>query len=471
MSELAIRTGKLSFKEKASYGIGIFSDSIPFNIICLYFLYYMTDVAGINPALAGTISLIAITWDAITDPIVGYLSDNWKSKNGRRRPFMIVGAIPEYLVLMLIFAPFTFSGNSGFAYYLIVAILFWTAYKTYVIPYTALGAEITQDFNERNSLRSYCGIFIYIAVWIASAGPMAIMDRVFAYGGTEKMSWSISAAIFGAVGLIGALTCWRFTRGKELIENNEERIKTNLYKNFVELYKIKPFRMIFFATLFFCINFSIASAAFVYLMSNNLGLDAGVQATYWTLNTVISLIYVPVITFVANRIGKKYAFICFFLIGIIGSLTFAVIGINDFSSLIIFTIVWNAANICFWTTGFSMIYDCCEADELINGERREGAISGFTSFAQKFGSAFGLWLSGVILSFTGYNGEVIEQTESALKGINLLNTLVPAIFMLIALAFIIRYPLNAKNFEALIKALELKREGKEYSTEGFEKLV
>jgi len=471
MSELVIRSGKLPFQLKAAYGIGTFSDSIPFNIIYLYFLYYMTNVAGINPAVAGTVSLIAVMWDAVTDPIVGYFSDNWKSKNGRRRPFMIAGAIPEYLILMLVFAPFVVSGNSGFFYYLFISILFWTAYKIYVIPFFALGAEITQDFNERNALRSYCGIFIYIAVWIASAGPMAVMDRVFAAGGTEQLSWFISAAIFGGIGLVGALICWRFTRGKELIENNEEHEKQNIFKNFIELYRVKPFRMIFFATLFFCINFSIASAAFVYLMSNNLGLDAGVQATYWTLNTVISLIYVPVITFVANRIGKKRAFILFFLIGIIGSFTFFILGIDSFTTLILFSTAYNAANICFWTTGFSMIYDCCEVDEFINGERREGAISGFSSFAQKLGAAIGLWLSGVMLNFAGYDGMALEQTESALAGILRLNTLIPALFMLAALLFVIRYPLNGKTFDILIKALELKREGKPHSTEGLEKLL
>lgn len=471
MKELTMRSGKLSLNDRIFYGIGELSDGIPYNIYYIYFLYFLTDIAGINPALAGTVSLIAVMWDAITDPIVGYLSDNSKSKYGRRRPFMLAGAIPEYLVLILLFAPLSFSGQTGFIYYVIIAILFWTSYKIFVIPYFALGAELTQDFNERNTIRIFCSVFLAIAAWIASAGPMVIIGKVTAAGGTEKTAWLYTAIIFGAVSLLGAIICWRFTRGKELIKDTSNEEHSKFIRNFVELFKIKPFRTIILSILFYCINFSITTAAFVYLMSNNLNLDAGKQALYWTLFSIFSIVTLPLIGVIAKKLGKKSTFIILNIIGIAGCLLFSLIGIDNFTQLLIFAALFNIGNVCFWSIGYSMMYDCCEVDEFINGKRREGAITGFSSFSQKLGSAIGMGLSGVLLNFVGYNGDASKQTTDALNGILQLNTLVPGILIAVSIIFIFMYPLNSKRYEALLKALELKRKGEPYTTEGFEEVL
>ncbi len=471
MKELAVRSGKLPFSDRFFYGTGELSDGIPYNLYYIYFLYFLTDIAGINPAAAGTVSLIAVMWDAVTDPIVGYFSDNSKSKYGRRRPFMLAGAIPGYIILMLLFAPFSFGGQTGFIYYVIIAILFWTSYKIFVIPYFALGAELTQDFNERNTLRIFCSVFLAIAVWIASAGPMVIVGKVTASGGTEKAAWFYAAAVFGAISLLGAFLCWRFTRGKELMNNTSEEEPSRFINNFIELFRIKPFRTIFLSILFYCVNFSITTAAFVYLMSNNLKLDAEKQALYWTLFSIFSIVTLPLIGAIAKKLGKKSAFILLNIVGIAGCILFSLIGIHNFTQLLIFAALFNIGNVCFWCIGYSMMYDCCEVDEFINGKRREGAITGFSSFSQKLGSAIGMGLSGILLNFAGYNGEAAEQTEKALNGILQLNTLVPGILIAVSVIFIFLYPLNSKRFEALLKALELKRKGEPYTTEGFEEVL
>lgn len=471
MKERTISSGKLPIKDRIFFGIGELPDGIPYNLYYIYFLYFLTDIAGINPAAAGTISMIVIIWDAVTDPIVGYLSDNSKSKFGRRRPFMLAGSIPMYFIIMLLFAPFTFDGRAGFIYYLLVAILFWTAYKIYTIPYFALGAELTQDYNERNNLVVFSSGFLAVAAWIASAGPMIVIDRVTAAGGEEKTAWFYAAVAFGAAGLLGAILCWRFTRGKELGKNDSEGKPAQFFSNFIELFRLKAFRMVFFSVLFFCINFSITTATFVYLMSNNLNLDEGVQALYWTLFSIFSIVTLPLIALIANRLGKKYAFIALNIIGVAGCILFWLIGINSFTQLLIFAAMFNIGNVCFWSIGYSIMYDCSEVDEFVNGERREGAITGFNSFSQKLGSALGMWISGLLLNFVGYDGGAAEQTEETLNGILQLNTLIPGILITISVIFISMYPINAQRHEALRRALELKRNGEDYSTEGFEELL
>ena len=125
-----------------------------------------------------------------------------------------------------------------------MGILYWTAYKVYVIPYYALGAEITDDFDDRTNLRGISGVAMYIAMWFVSSGPMVILDRVTAAGGTEKTSWLITGVILGIIALIGGLICWAMTKGKELVDLKDigDTSDHRLIHNYVELFKQKAFR-------------------------------------------------------------------------------------------------------------------------------------------------------------------------------------------------------------------------------------
>ena len=169
-------SGKLGFKKKFGYAIGQMVDSTGYNVYYFFFLFFLTDFAGIPAGIAGTISLIAIMWDAVTDPIVGNISDNLKSPYGRRRPLMIGATIPYAICTFLLFNNVDFGTNAKFAYFVVLAILFWSCYKTYVIPFFALGAELTDDFKERTSLRAWASVFLQIAVMIASAAPPMILE-------------------------------------------------------------------------------------------------------------------------------------------------------------------------------------------------------------------------------------------------------------------------------------------------------
>lgn len=471
------RHGKLSIVEKLAYSVGAFSDSVPFNIFYYYFLYFLTDVVGVDPAVGGTISLIAIMWDAVTDPVVGHLSDNCRSKYGRRRPFMIGASLPIYIFTILLFTTTGETATQQFVYYLFAAIGFWTAYKFYVIPFLSMSAEITDDFNERSTIKTYTGIIMYTATWLVTAGPMFVVDKVTKSGGEEKTAWFLSASVFGLVALAGALICWNFTRGKErvsydanIVKNAREKTRGDVVKDYVALIKMKPFRNIALYIFFTCVNYSIASAAFVFLMSNNLGLSADKQAIYWTTYTVICFAMLPVCNFLATRMGKKLVTIVLCLITIAGCLFFAAFGIQTYHQLLIYTVIYNISNVCFWTIGYAMVNDCCEVFEYISGERREGSINGIASFAQKFGSAIGMWLSGILLSLVGYHAELEEQSDSALNGILQLNTLIPAIAIAISVIFVILYPITEKRYRSLMEALQARGRGESYSDENLKKL-
>ncbi len=137
------RREKLSFKLRYGYGLGQMSDSIPYNMYATYFLFFLTNVIGIPAAVGGTISMIALLWDAVTDPVVGYMSDHSNSKYGRRRPYMIVSLFPLSLFMILMFLNVDFGNTGNIIYFILIAMLFRLVYTGYVIPYFSLGAEVT----------------------------------------------------------------------------------------------------------------------------------------------------------------------------------------------------------------------------------------------------------------------------------------------------------------------------------------
>lgn len=463
---------KTSVLLKLAYACGQLTDSVPFNLFYIYFLYFVTDVVGLPAMYGGAIALVVVLWDAVTDPIIGYLSDNCKSKYGRRRPFMLSGIFPLFLCTVLLFSTVEFSRPLAFLYYVVIGILYWTSYKTYVIPFFALGAELTQDFNDRTTLRGFAGVGIYVAVWLVSAGPMLVLDRVTANGGTESQSWFISAILFGLFGLAGGLICWRATKGKEFVDKTDYKVegKAKLLANYIELFKLKAFKRFLMMTFVYNIAFAIASAAFVYIMDTNLGLSPAKQALYWTIYSVLTISFVPVCNIISNRFGKKQSMISLNIICIAGCLFYFFYGIPNFTHLLIFTAFYNIGNVCYWSVGYSMMYDCVELDEYVNDKRRVGAITGFSSFMQKFGSAIGMYVTGGLLSLVGYDGTAEIQTEQAMQGIVTVNTLIPGLLIIAGTIFIIIYPVTKERFNHLLEAIAYKKEGKEYPKEKLDKL-
>lgn len=223
------QSSKIPGLMKAGYSIGQMTDSVGFNVFYFFFLYFLTDFAGVSPGIAGTISLIAVLWDAITDPIIGHISDGLKWKSGRRRPLMLISLIPYSLCVFLLFTNIDVGADAKYVYYIIISILFWTSYTTYVIPFFALGGELTDDFNERTNLRSWASVFMQGAVTIASAGPPLILGMTMDAGGSGLDGWRNVGLIFAAITLVTGLICFMSTKGGELVSKGQYDV--NAHKN------------------------------------------------------------------------------------------------------------------------------------------------------------------------------------------------------------------------------------------------
>ncbi len=462
---------QLTKGKKFGYCGGIAAESILYNMYYTYYLLFLTDVAHMNPALASTVSLISVIWDAVTDPIIGHFADK---KGADKRKFMLRAAFPMGITFVAAFIPLGDAGDGfKFIFYTAMTMCFWLAYTVYTIPYYAVVAEITEDYDERTDIRGKSSLFNTVAILIGNAVPAALPGLIIGMGVSASFGWLSTAAVLAVLAVVSAVVASLSLRGIELKKasdtaEKEEKVKISEY---LQILKMKPFRWFVLFVFFFLISSSMIQANFAYLVQARLGMDdSGMVIVIITLVASMGLM-IPIVTKLAEKTDRRKTGIIFFSIMLAGLIIIKLIGINNTPMLIasVFTVALGLA--CFWTIFYSMAYDLVEVDEFINGKRRESMITAFPQFFQKFGAAIGMWIVGQVLNFGKYDGELSVQPDSAKAAIENIATVIPALFLVVALVGIIFYPITKERFALLSKQLEKKRNGEEYDAAGLEKLI
>ena len=211
--------GSLSIKTKIGYGIGGICDNTLYTLSGTYLLLYLTTVAGVSPAIAGTISAVGSVWEALVGPIIGSCSDGTVSRFGKRKPFMMFAAIPIAVVTSMLFTAINAGPAVKAVYYTVSIILFWTFFSMEFVPYMSWGADLTDDYHERTVLRSYAYIFNQVGMLIGMVLPTIIVDWAMNLGKTSQQSWQMVGMFCGisagAALLISALSVKKGDRAKD----------------------------------------------------------------------------------------------------------------------------------------------------------------------------------------------------------------------------------------------------------------
>ncbi|MBU1020112.1 MAG: MFS transporter, partial [Firmicutes bacterium] len=172
-----ITNRKPTKKNILSYAVGDLYGGGAFFIIGALFLVFLTDVAGLSPALAGTIILVGKLWDAFTDPTMGYISDNTKSRYGRRRIYFLIGIVPIFISWVLLWSSFGFESTvAKFVYYLIIYLLFNTVFTLIMVPYNSMPAEMTKDYADRSKLITVRMLFSQGGMLLGAVLPLTIIN-------------------------------------------------------------------------------------------------------------------------------------------------------------------------------------------------------------------------------------------------------------------------------------------------------
>ena len=455
---------KLSVWTKLKYGVGDFGMAVVTAMLQFSMLYYYTNVVGVNAGLAGTAILVGkITWDLVNDVLFGYLEDKTKSRWGKRRPYLIFGALPFALSFWLVFSiP---KGLSDIAYFFIIIgsfILFDTFHTLTNTAYSAMTAEITGDYNERTSLTTYRMVFSIIG-YLCGAGLTSMLAGIIkdSFGVTEHQGWSIVSLIYGVLGGIAILIPGLFLKYKPAIDDAPPQMPP--IKSFISTFKNKPFISYLVVTMIMSISFTMVTAMLQYYIDYQLDMNSSSLLIMLSMLGVLALFLVPC-GMISNKIGKAKAY----ALGL---------GIASTALIFVFFIPQGPNNWIFllaaiagmgfsaqWVCPHSMIPDVIEYDELLTGERREGLYYGMQATATKVTGAlataacgWGLELGKYIEPSADMTADMINQPYSALLSIRIMFALVPAVFLLICIPLLMRYPITRESHAEVLKQLEEKR--------------
>ena len=472
---------KLSVKTKIGYGIGCVCDNTLYTLSGTYLLLYLTTVAGVQPALAGTISAVGSVWEALVGPIMGSLSDNTVSRFGKRKPFMMFAAIPVAVITSLLFTAINAGPVVKGVYYTVAIILFWTSFSMEFVPYMSWGADLTDDYHERTSLRAYSYVFGQVGMLIGMVLPTIIVDWAMNIGKTTQQSWQLVGMFCGisagAALLISALSVKNTDMAKddpELIRMRaEKKAESEKYhgvhplkraimilKEFASILKLKPMRYLLAASMLYLIANTLFSSDRVFFMTYNMGMSQKEISFIMLVITFSGIIFVPFISALSRRTDKKTVFMAG--IGLAGVMMMAMraVRINGLGGIVAVSLMYSVANTCYWQLMPSMIYDIAEIEEMESGESHAGAVISFQALSESVCIAIGLQILGIILELSGFDeslpspltaggNEALLQPESALTWVSNSFTLLPGIFMVLVGLVMLGYPVTEKSLEAL----------------------
>lgn len=467
---------KLSLKLKIGFGAASLAN-ITWIAWVTFGMIFLTDTVGIPPALAGISFAIATFWDALTGPIIGGISDRVKFKSGRRRPFIIGIAIPFAIVSWLLFSNFGFTPTISFYYFTVIIMIFYSTFSLFDVPYSALGAEITQDYDERVSLNSFRILFTQIACVVGATFPgLLVYFFQNTFGHSESMAWSMAGAVFAALVIPGFIITWYYTKGHEIYDvNDKDHIEDKF--SLVEAWKAalsnRPLKFTLGIFAFGICTITLWTAMTTYYYLSYMEMDELMLSLVYFVSGAFGVFFIPHIDYLAKKYSKKVAWIvhmAIFGITTVVGLTY-VLKPGMFWLPLIFAALSAGGQMVAYQMGWSMIADCVEVDELVTGQRREGMIYGFVTLVQKSADSLMMLLAGFVLQFIGYATEGDVQTQFALDGMRYLNGYGVLLMAVISIIFAYFSPMTRERHNELCKIIQLKEEGKEYDITPIKELL
>lgn len=469
MENAAIRD-KLKFSTKVGYGMGDIFGGGALTIISLYYLHFLTDVAGLNPILAGVIFFISKVWSAVADPVMGIISDRTRTKMGRRRPYFLAGMICIVVTFFLMWNPLRFQSQAAlFTYFLLAFIFFQSTFTMVWVPYTALASELTESYDERTKLATFRMVFSVISGIFCATVPLELVKRFDDF----RIGYMAMALIFGlffALPYIVTLIT-TYERKDFQKEVSTKSFKEIIRENFTEPFKVRPFRHISVMYLCCFVSTDIIMALMIYFVTYYVHMENIMTPLLGTIY-VVMVFFTVVFDFVARKWSKRTAFMAASIIWILSFIYVFTITPGSATWMILtFGVIFGIATAGIHVMVFAIFPDIPDVDELVSGVRREGIFSGMFSFLRKTGSALALFLVSSAIGWAGYVKPIEEtvngvsrlinqaQNDEFILTIRLLFSILPIILVCISLIACYIYPVTPEIHSRLKNYLDRKRAG------------
>ncbi|MEM9772079.1 MAG: MFS transporter [Cyanobacteria bacterium P01_D01_bin.73] len=458
----------LSLSTKLAYGAGDLGPAITANVLIFFLLYFLTEVAGLSPGLAGWILLIGKVGDAINDPIIGVMSDRTRSKWGRRYPWMIFGAIPfGIFFLMQWWVPFQDEWVL-FWYYLAISILFNLAYTAVTLPYATLTPQLSDDYNERTNLNTFRFSFSIGG----SITSLILAQQIFRFVEDPVQRYLILGIVCTVISVIPIFLCVAGTfrrampKERELIaqeaagENTEEQLP--LPKQIAIALGSRPFQYV--VGIYLCSWFAVQliGAIMQFYVVSWMGLDAAEFPNVALAVQGTAIAFLPVWGRLSKTAGKRGVYFMGTGIWLVAQAGLLFLQPGQVPLMYVLCVMAGAGVSTAYLVPWSMLPDVIDANEIKTGQRQEGVFYSFMVFLQKMGLALARWFVGQIIEWAGYikgtpDAPPPVQPESALWAIRLLIGPLPAIALAVGIVLTYFYPITAElHSEILLKLKERK---------------
>jgi glycoside/pentoside/hexuronide:cation symporter, GPH family len=444
---------KVGMKEKIGYATGDLACNFIYQTVSTYLLFFYTEVFGISAAAAGLMFLIVRIMDALIDPVIGTIVDKTNTKYGRFRPYLLYGAVPFAVVAILCFTTPEFSDAGKIMYAYITYILLSITYSTVNVPYSALTSAITQDTKEVVSLTSIRMLFSNGGGMIVAFGVPFLAANFTQATGNTGTGWQITMSIMGITGAI--LLILSFLSTKERVQISEEESKVSYKDIFTQLKVNRPLVIVcFFFLLSFGVN-SIINSVGIYYVTYNVARPDLVK-WYGLIGTLPALILMPLIPILYKVMGKKKLLFTALSCKVIGLLALFIIPPSIVPLVFAGRLIAALGTITAGSFTWALIPETIDYGEYKTGKRASGVIYALVNFFFKFGMAIGGIVPGIILSKFGYVANH-AQTTTALHGILITMTVIPAIFVIIQLFAVYLYKLDEKEHKRVLAELNARR--------------
>ncbi len=463
-------TAPIELTTQVLYGLGQLVGSIRLVTFGLFLFFFYTTVMGLPGTLVGVASAIGLVWNALVDPLIGHASDHARWRLGRRHGFMFVGAMTVGVTFWALFSPPRGLGLPAlFAWLVVTSLLVRLASGVFGIPYSALGAELSQDYHERSrisGIRGACGLLGYLLVASLSfvvffPNRSVGVDPKLNYDGYPLMGLAFGAAmtVFGLVATLATLK----TRPRRA-DGGEDRPsdRPGFVAGIRVAFQSPAFRSLMLATSLIWLGVVINGVLFIHFVTYFVKI--GESRALSTLQFAFygsALVGVPLWLRVAKRVEKRWLF---FTATVAAALLMTAarllvgpgrfFGTGDVRPLLVGEALAGLFASLFWIVPASMAADVADEDELHTGRRREGIFFGIMSFGEQVASGISVVAAGVLIDrFAGLVPGQAEQTALTIERIGLLYSFLPAALLFVAAFLVSRYPLDRRKVLEIQSAL------------------
>jgi len=443
---MAAKSERLQWTTKLIYGVGDVGNAVVNSAIQFFLMIFYTDAALVAPGLVASALLVGKIWDGINDPLFGWISDRTSSRFGKRRVYMIFGALPLAIAILLLWrVPRGLSDAWVFVWIAFTFVLFDTAWTLTNVPYYALTAELTDDYDERASLTAF-RMVLGVPAYIVGAALTPAIVGLFA---TQRAGYGAIGIIYG---VLAALVLWVAAAGlKERKRISQSKAGTPPLQTFLATLKNRPFVQLLAAYLVANTAFALIKTLMAYFLTYQLGMEGQVPVVMFLLLVFVGLFLFPW-KMLSDRWNKGPAYALGLAIGGLALAATFLLPHEPTGWVYLIAVVAGIGFSANWVFPWAMVPDVVEYDRMETGEHRGGMYYGVWGLAVKISEALGITATGWVLQLYGYAPNV-EQSARTLFGMRLFFGPVPLVFFALALPLLIWFPITRASHAEMRRRL------------------